>query len=222
MALPERAQDKLLRESRGVSGHEQLAQAAAHGERFSPDTAKRVSQRIADAVRAGLPAANLYDEDKMTPRLIREALFAARGNRTHYACIFLHGSPIRRPLASALAAEVEDIGLDDPLTSRFARVLRYLASPLQEEQMLGWLPKAPPGVARDLALGLGHVDSNRSLDEIVPLITGDRSLLDRALLYGLGMRQASALSLVAADEKQRAHVRAGAEWWLRQGGAVRS
>ena len=88
--------------------------------------------------------------------------------------------------------------------------------------MLGWLPKAPPGVARDLALGLGHVDSNRSLDEIVPLITGDRSLLDRALLYGLGMRQASALSLVAADEKQRAHVRAGAEWWLRQGGAVRS
>jgi hypothetical protein len=221
MALPERAQDTLLHQSRGVFGHEQLAQAAAHGERFSPDTARRVSQRIADTVRAHLPAANLYDEDKMTPRLIREAVFAARASRTHYACIFLHGSPLRQPLAWALAAEIEEVGLDDPLTPRFTRVLRYLANPSQEEQVLHWLPNAPPGVARDLALGLGHMESSRSLDELVPLITGDRSLLDRAVLYGLGMRQASALQLVAADDGQPAHVRAGAEWWLRQGGAVR-
>lgn len=87
--------------------------------------------------------------------------------------------------------------------------------------MLHWLPSAPAGVARDLALGVGHMDSTRSLDELVPLITGDRSLFDRAVLYGLGMRQASALQPVAADEEQPAHVRAGAEWWLRQGGAVR-
>ena len=222
MALPERTQDKLLRQSRGVSGHEQLAQSAAHGERFSPDTAKRVSQRIADAVRARQPAANLYDEDKMTPRLIREAVFAARGSRTHYASIFLSGSPVRPPMAAALAAEIEDVGLDDPMTPRFARVLRYLANPPQEEQMLRWLPKAPPGVARDLALGLGHLESQRPLDELVPLITGDRSLLDRALLYGLGMRQALALQPVADDERQPTHVRAAAEWWLRQGGAVRT
>ncbi len=222
IALPEDTQQRLLRQSRGVAGHEELAQAAAHGERFSPDTTRRVSQRIADAVRARLPAANLYEEDKMTPRLIREALFAARGNRTHYACVFLQGSPIRRPVASALAAEVEEVGLDDPLTPRFVRVLRYLANPPQEEQMLMWLPKAPANVARDLALGLGHIDSQRPLDELLPLITGDRSLLDRALLYGLGMRQATALHHVADDECQPAHVRAGAQWWIRHGGAVRT
>jgi len=120
------------------------------------------------------------------------------------------------------SAEIEDVGLDDPMTPRFARVLRYLANPPQEEQMLRWLPKAPPGVARDLALGLGHLESQRPLDELVPLITGDRSLLDRALLYGLGMRQALALQPVADDERQPTHVRAAAEWWLRQGGAVRT
>ncbi len=222
MALPERSQERLLYASRGVTGHEELAQAAAHGERFSPVTTRRVSQRVAEAVRERLPASNLYDEDKMTPRLIREALFAARGNRTHYACIFLHGSPIRSPLSAALADEIEAVGLDDPMTPRFVRLIRYLASPSQEEQMLSWLPKAPPMVARDLALGLGHIDSQHSLDELVPLIAGDRSPLDRALLYGLGMRQASAMHEVAADERQPQHVRDGAAWWIRQGGAVRS
>ena len=72
-----------------------------------------------------------------------------------------------------------------------------------------------------MALTLGHLPSDRPLDEMVTLIAGDRSVLDRALLYGLGMRQAQALTDVAEDTKQPEHVRAAAQWWLRQGGAVR-
>jgi hypothetical protein len=72
-----------------------------------------------------------------------------------------------------------------------------------------------------MALTVGHLASDRPLDEMVPLIMGDRSVLDRALLYGLGMRQATVLSTVAEDLDQPEHVRAAAQWWLRQGGAVR-
>ena len=48
-----------------------------------------MSQRIADKVRERLPAGTLYDDDRLTPRLIREGLFAARSNHMHYAAIAL-------------------------------------------------------------------------------------------------------------------------------------
>jgi transcriptional regulator with XRE-family HTH domain len=219
--LPEDSQARLLAGSKGVTGHHELAEVAAHGERFSPDTTRRVSQRIADTIRDQLPASNLYDEDKMTPRLIREGLFAARSNRMHFASIALVGSPFRPYLAAALAGEIEQAGLDDPLAPRFARLLRYVAGPAQEDALLSWVPKAPSQVARDMALTIGHLPSDRPLDELVPLIAGDRSVLDRALLYGLGMRQAAVLANLAEDEGQPDQVRAAARWWMRQGGAVR-
>ena len=221
VAMPDPARSRLLKASRGLIGHEQLAQVAAHGERFSPDTTRRVSQRIADVVRGQMPAGTLYDEDKLTPRLIREGLFAARSNRMHYASIALLGSPFRAPLAAALTAEIEQCGLEDPLTLRLAHLLRYLALPEQESALLRWLPKAPPGPARDMALTIGHIDSDRPLDTPLALIKGDRSLLDRALIYGLGMRQSPALEKLADDESRPDHVRAAVRWWLQQGGAVR-
>lgn len=220
-ALPEDSQARLLAGSRGITGHHELVEVAAHGERFSPDTTRRVSQRIADEIRDQLPAGNLYDDDKLTPRLIREGLFSALSNRMHFSSIALAGSPFRPYLAAALADEIDSVGLDHPLAPRFARLLRYNAGPAQEDRLLEWVPQAPAQVARDMALTLGHLPSNRPLDDLVPLIKGDRSVLDRALLYGLGMRQAEALTAVADDPHQPDHVRAAARWWQRQGGAVR-
>jgi len=224
MALPPAAQQRLLRESRAVPEHDQLRQAAAHGERWAPETTRRVSARLAAAVRSRLPSAQLYDDDKMTPRLIREALFAARGNRTHYASIFLHGSPMRESLAAVLATEIDRVGLDDPLTPRFARLLRYVVTVEQEEAMLAWLPQASGAVARDFARALGHMASKGSLAALTSLLErpgSDVVLLDRALLYGLGMRQDPSLAGVAADSDRSEPIRAGAEWWLARGGAVR-
>ncbi|MEP6666350.1 MAG: hypothetical protein ABJA81_07885, partial [Nocardioidaceae bacterium] len=151
----------------------------------------------------------------------RHELFAARSGRMHFASIALVGSPFRTHLAAALEAEIEQVGVDDPLAPRFARLLRYVAGPDQEAALLAWLPKAPAQVARDMALAIGHLPSDQPLNEIVPLIAGDRSVLDRALLYGLGMRQASALNDIASDTDQPEHVRFAAEWWMRQGGSVR-
>jgi hypothetical protein len=222
MTMPEPARGRLIRACRGLVGHEQVAQSAAHGERFSGETARRVSERIADTVRGQLPAGNLYDDDKMTPRLIREALFSSRAGRSHYASLALLGSPFRPLLAEALASEIETSGLDEPMAGRFARLLRYLSTPRQEEALLGWIPKAPAGVARDMALTVGHLASDRPLSELLPLVAGDRSPFDRAVIYALGMRQATALRELVADQSQPLHVRQAAEWWRRQGGAVRA
>lgn len=221
VAMPDPARTRLVKATRGLDGSDQVAQSATHGERFGPDTTRRVSEGIAADLRERFPSARLYDEDRMTPRLIREALFSSRVGRAHYASLALLGSPFRAELAGVLAAEIEKAGLEDPLTARFARLMRYLSGPAQEEALLGWLPKAPPAVAHDFALTVGHLLSDRPLRGLLPLITGDRSLLDRALIYGLGMRQATALHELAADERRPAHVRAAAEWWKRHGGAVR-
>jgi transcriptional regulator with XRE-family HTH domain len=221
MTMPEPARTHLIRACRGLVGHEQVAQSAAHGERFSPDTARRTSERIAANVRKQLPAGNLYDDDPMTPRLIREALFSSRAGRSHYASLAILGSPFRPLVAEAMASEIGACGLEDPMAGRFARLLRYLAGPKQEERLLAWIPKAPRAVARDMALTVGHLLSDRPLSELRPLVVGDRSLLDRALIYALGMRQATALRELASDPSRPAHVRDAAEWWRRQGGAVR-
>ncbi len=74
LVMPEAASERLLLASRGVAGHEELAKVAAHGEIVDPGVARRVSQRIARTACAQLPACGLYEEDKMTPRLVREAL----------------------------------------------------------------------------------------------------------------------------------------------------
>jgi hypothetical protein len=221
VTMPDPARSRLVKATRGLDGSEQVAQSATHGERFGSDTTRRVSESIAGELRDRFPSSRLYDEDQMTPRLVREALFSSRVGRSHYASLALLGSPFRRELAGVLAAEIDRVGLEDPMTPRFARLLRYLAGPAQEEALLAWLPKAPPAVARDVALTVGHLLSDRPLRELLTQIAGDRSLLDRALIYGLGMRQATALHELAADERRPAQVRASAEWWKRHGGAVR-
>jgi hypothetical protein len=221
VAMPDPARSRLVKATRGLEGSDQVAQSASHGERFSSETSRQVSEVLAASLRERFPASRLYDEDRLTPRLIREALFSSRVGRAHYASLALVGSPFRSELAAVLADEIEKVGLEDAITARFARLLRYLSRPEQEDALLRWLPKAPPAVARDFALAIGHLLSDRPLRELLPLVVNDRSLLDRALIYALGMRQATALHELAADEKRPEHVRAAADWWKRHGGAVR-
>jgi hypothetical protein len=221
VTMPDPARSRLVQATRGLDGSDQVAQSATHGERFSTETTRRMSESIASELRERFPSSRLYDEDRMTPRLIREALFSSRVGRAHYASLALLGSPFRSELAGVLATEVERVGLEDAMAARFARLLRYLSGPAQEDALLAWLPKAPSPVARDVALTVGHVLSDRPLRGLLAQIVGDRSMLDRALIYGLGMRQATALHELAADERRPAHVRAAAEWWKRHGGAVR-
>ncbi|MGH3364399.1 MAG: helix-turn-helix domain-containing protein [Nocardioidaceae bacterium] len=218
VSMPEPARSRMLKAAQGLVGHEELAQAAAHGERFSPDTTRRVSQRIADKVRALLPAGTLYDDDRLTPRLIREALFAARSNHMHYAAIALVGSQLRSGLATVLADEIDHGGLDDPMSPRYAHLLRYVVETPQEEAVLRWLQDASAEMARDFAIAIGHLPSDRSLDELLPLIDREGSPMERRLLYALGMRQSPLLDKIRDDESRPVAVRDAARWWIRQGG----
>jgi len=221
VAMPEAAQARLMEASRGLRGHQDLATVAAHGEWVRPDTAKRVSQQLAEQVRSRLNSAALYDEDLMTPRIIREALFSARGEHRHHASLALLGSPFRRPLAAALTEQIDVAAWDDPTVPRMLRLLRYLAGPDQESALLRWVPEAPDLVLREIVPTLGHLPpSGADLGVVVNRLRGDGSMLDRALLYGLGMRQDRSLTGLAGDPRHPAALRDAATWWLRQGGAV--
>jgi hypothetical protein len=221
IAMPEAAQHRLMEASRGLRGHQDLATVAAHGEWVRPDMAKRVSQALAEQIRAQLPSAALYDEDPMTPRIIREALFSARGEHRHHASLSLLGSPFRRPLAAALAEHIDALAWDDPATARMQRLLRYLAGPEQEPALLRWAESASDGAIREIALTLGHLPaSGADLSVLVNRLKGDSSMADRGILYGLGMRQDRSLIALANDRRQPPELREAASWWLRQGGAV--
>lgn len=220
VAMPDSARSRLLG-STGEQALQRISNAAEHGEAIRPDNARRISQRIADQLRATLRHANLYDEDQLTPRIIREALFAFRTDIRHYACLTLLGSPFRAPLARILVEEITAAGWDDPLTPRLVRVLRYLASGEQEETLLGWLNDAPPEIGQDMALAVGHLPQSRRDLGVLAKRLGDGTVgFDRALLYGLGMRQDALLGKLSRDKKRPARVRAAADWWQRTGGAV--
>lgn len=221
VAMPETVRARLLDTSAASQSLRRLHGAVEHGESIRPDVAKRVAERIADRVRAALPRTNLYDEDTMTPRIIREALFAFRTEIRHYACLTLLGSPFRTPLAEILVDEIDSHGWEEALTPRLTRVLRYLAGPNQEPVLLDWVRRAPAPVAKDMALTIGHLPaSGGDLGVLVGRLAGDHSALDRALMYGLGMRQDPALSDLAADAARPAYVQAAANWWLGKGGAI--
>jgi hypothetical protein len=218
VAMPEPSRTRLIKAAQGLVGHEELALAAVHGERFSPDTTRRVSQRVADRVRERLPAGTLYDEDRLTPRIIREGLFSARANHMHFAGIAMVGSPLRSDLAAVLAEEIAEVGVDDPLAPRFAHLLRYVVEVPQEEALVRWLPACSQEMARDVAIGLGHLPSSRPLDPLLAMMAGAPPALERSLLYSLGMRQSPLLQTLRTDPASPTRVREGADWWLRQGG----
>lgn len=221
VAMPEAAQSRLMEAARGVRGHGDLATAAAYGESVLPETAKKVSQEIADRVRAELPSASLYDEDPMTPRIIREALFSVRSEHRHYSSLALLGSPFRKYVAAALTEEIEAGQWEDPVLPRMLRLLSYLAGPEQEQKLLSWVPEARDPMLREMALTLGHLPpSGADLQILVDRLAGDGSMLDRAILYCLGMRRDKALPAIAEGNTHPGTLRDAAAWWLRRGGAV--
>lgn len=221
IAMPDAAQSRLMEAARGLRGHGELAAAATYGEWVLPETAKKVSQLIADQVRAQLPSATLYDEDPMTPRIIREALFSVRGEHRHYSSLALLGSPFRSYVAAALTEQIDTGVWDAQVLNRMLRLLSYLAGPEQEEQLLAWIPEARDTALQEIAVTLGHLPpSGADLSVLVDRISGDESMLDRAILYALGMRRDDRLTAIAQDSAYSTTVREAASWWLRRGGAI--
>ena len=77
---------------------------------------------------------------------------------------------------------------------------------------------APEEMAGDFAIAIGHLPSDRSLDELLPLIDAERPPTERRLLYALGMRVSPLLEKLRDDESRSNAVRDAAAWWIRQGG----
>ena len=221
VAMPDAVQSRLMDAARGLRGHVDLATAATYGEWVAPETAKKVSQQIADQVRAQLPSASLYDEDPMTPRIIREALFSVHSEHRHYSSLALLSSPFRGYVAAALVDQVEAAEWEEPVLPRLLRLLSYLAGPEQEQKLLSWVPGASEPTLREVAVTIGHLPpSGADLSVLVDRLDGDATLVDRAILYGLGMRRNESLHDIAQDTRYSTSLREAASWWIRHGGAI--
>ena len=145
VTMPEPARSRLVQASRGLDRARASRAVGAHGERFSPDVARRISERIAEHDPRAASGPSLYDEDRMTPRLVREALFSSAGRPVALREPRAARQPVPAvPRRRAWPHEIEVSGLEDPMTPRFARLLRYVAAPQQEEALLAGCRRRRP------------------------------------------------------------------------------
>lgn len=218
-AMPEPARSRLMRVARLCDADALLA-SFAQGELVAAETARRVAGRIADRARDLLPSASLYDDDKMTPRLVREALFSGRSRARTLACLTLLASPFRTHLAAALVSEIRQWSLEDPSSVLYAGLLRFLATPDQADVLVSWLSRAPSVLVQEFTMTLGQLGTDGDLGEVVRLLGTRGPYLDSALMYCLGMRQAPILAAIASGTGYAAATRRTARAWIDQGGVV--
>ncbi len=220
-ALPESARRRLMKATaEKLHGAFQLVDGQLD-ELVPTHHAASISDGVNRDLRARMPMATLYDVDKMTPRLIRDALFSARYTHRHYASAMLQASPFRDQLAEVLAIEIHSHGLEDAMTPHLARVLSYVITADQQERVTSWLSKAPIPAAYYIARALGSVPGSIThSDELVAGLINDGSRLDSATVRILGMRGDAALHELARNPEFSEQNRASAAWWLKHGTAV--
>ena len=222
VVMPEGAQSRLMDASRGLRGHQELATVAAHGEWARPEVAKRViAADGGPACAPSFPRPLCTTRIRMTPRIIREALFSARGEHRHHSSLVLLGSPFRALAGCGPRRADRHAAWEEPILQRMMQLLRYLVGEAQEAMLLSWIPNAEQPMLRDMVLSLGHLPaSGADLSPLVARLGEDDAMLDRAILYGLGMRRDPSLATLANDPSGRPPCGRRRRWWLRQGGAV--
>lgn len=185
------------------------------------EQARTVTERLAGVLRSRMPAATVYDVDRMTPRIIREALFARGYKLRHCASVTLHASPFRWALAEVVANEIDDCGLEDSATPHLTRLLSYLVTCQQEDRVRTWLHKAPVPAAYHLARAMATLPGRVARPEdLLDTLANDGSRLDTAVIRILGMRQDREIKALSLHPSLSADNRAAAAWWRRHGGAV--
>jgi hypothetical protein len=186
--------------------------------------------RIVNAVVAAMPHDIPHFHDELLPVLIDEMLFSPVFDVRLYAAILLFGTPYRRPLAAALAAELGGhaaiVNVD--MAHMMIEALRILGS-VEQRPIIERLTTAsgvPPSITVAATQAVGHIgglSDNRfwqgAIDHHVELWHRTRSVTSvsalNGLIYGLGVtRNQMLLRLVRDNHHASTAVRAAASWWL--------
>ncbi len=217
--LPEGMRATLV-QAAAKAGRRRLGYVVTHGEDLVAAKAEQFSQEVADAARAGAPQDPSYDEDRMLPRLIREALFHRGSERRHLAALLISASPFGATVADEL---VERLSEPYPvwMRGRIATLVRYLCNDNHRMRMLAHLDDEVDAVGIPIAQGVGHQSRNLLSDlALRTSLQAQWTPRERATMYALGMSGSPGLLVLSKSADVPAWQSAAARWWLAQGPAI--
>ena len=205
------------------AGQRKLGYVVEHGEEIAAARAREISVGLAESARTRVPQQAAYDEDRMLPRLLREALFHRDSERRHLASLLVSASPFGRAVAEEMLDLLADREMPGWVRARAAVLVRYLCGDEHRVQMLRFLDDKDPAVATPVAQAFGHLAFSALSDQALRNSLGEQDTpLERARLYALGMTGSPALASIAGSGQRSAWQRGGARWWLAQGSAIRA
>ena len=204
------------------AGRRKLGYVVTHGEEILAAKAEQFSAELADGARARAPQEPAYDEDRMLPRLIREALFHRDSERRHLAAMLIASSPFDSGVTDELLVRLAGGSYPDWMRARFSTLVRYLSADTHRMRMLTLVDDPSDDVAAPAIQGLGHLTLNAMSDLAVRNSLGPVwSHRERAKMYALGMTGSPGLQAIAKSTDAADWQKAAARWWIDQGSAIR-
>ncbi len=203
------------------AGRTKLGYVVEHGEEAVAAKAAAFSASLARTARDGAPQDPSYAEDRMLPRLVREAVFHRDTERRHCAALLVSASPFAAPLADILLARLAQTGDPAWLRARMAVLVRYVCDDSHRLRMLPLVADPVEDVAIPVTQGIGHLRLSAPCDQTLRAsLALKASERERAKLYALGMTGSASLPGLARSAHLPSWQTSAARWWCEQGPAV--
>ncbi len=204
------------------AGRRKLGYVVEHGEELVSSKAQALADVLAEQARAAAPQKPMYDEDRMLPRLLREALFHRDSERRHLAALLISASPFTAGAADALLVLMGEEGHPGWVRGRAATLVRYLSDDAHRMRMLGFLEHPLDDLAVPVVQALGHLPYTPLADQAVrSSLQREWSARERAKMYALGMTGSPGLHAIIRAPTSPDWQVSAARWWLAQGSAIR-
>lgn len=202
---------------------DRLISARRTGEVVPPGVALREARALSMIVRAKTGGLGLHEPDLMLERLLREALFGVSHGRRRTSMTLLALSPYQQAAATAMRQIV--LNGRKEISSRAALTLAYLSQESDKDWILEQVRTHPSdGVVGQLLRALAYSTaplSENDLSQLSRLADRNTPFIQSQVLTVLGLNDAVPALTKIQGGARSPELRGAAEWWLRQGGAVR-
>jgi transcriptional regulator with XRE-family HTH domain len=218
--LPEGIRTTLV-DAATKAGLRKLGYVVEHGEGLVSAKARAIAHDLAEGARAKAPTPAPYEEDKMLPRLIREALFHRDSERRHLAALLISASPFSSGTTDELLMLLAAEEYPPWMRARAATLVRYLSGDDHRMRMLAFLDHPLEDVAVPITQGLGHLSFTALSDQALRnTLQREWSPRGRAKMYALGMTGSPALQILVRSTSAPGWQVQAARWWLAHGSAI--
>jgi hypothetical protein len=183
-------------------------------EAWSPSARNRHFQYVAGLADRVCSTTGMTGRPILT-RLLFECLYDFRATRVVTASFLLNASPFV-PVLQPLILEAVRTGPDGTTRHGAAALLSALMVPWRKPDVAGWLTGEDVTLAQAGLVVTAHAGAAVPV-EVLRGLLADQRVDPRLVLYSAGMCGHAALPDLAGDPTLPPSVRAGAQWWLRQG-----